>query len=110
MLQNGKGNTRALRERGLKTIYGIIGYNSKNEKLTELWFEWYQICAGEKHSQGTQVKDHRGRKDQKYVKSLGKISFFTGEKVYDTEYNKKALNVMKIESVKEVSRFKLRTS
>ena len=71
MLQNGKRNIRALRERGLKTIYGVIGYNSKNKKSTELWFERYQIC-------------------QKYVKSLGKISFFTGEKVYDTDSNKKA--------------------
>ena len=90
MLQNGKRNIRALRERGLKTIYGVIGYNSKNKKSTELWFERYQICVTEKHSQGTQVKDHKGRKDQKYVKSLGKISFFTGEKAYDTDSNKKA--------------------
>ena len=28
----------------------------------ELWFARYHICAGEKHPQGTQVKDRKDRK------------------------------------------------
>ena len=61
-------------KRSLKTIFDIIECNSKKNKTTELWFARYHIYAGENHSQGTQVKDRKDRKEVAYV-TIGNTAF-----------------------------------